>query len=113
MPRFDLARFLAVLAAVGPVMLTLVPGAEKIGALIPVVVAAIGDAEQIKGATGPQKKAHVLAIVAAGVAVANSTGKLKLDAAEVAGVASGGIDTVIAAIHVANGAKVQPLPPAA
>lgn len=106
MGKFNLSRFLDVLAKVGPVMLPLVPGGGAISILIPTIVSAIGEAEQLKGATGPEKKAHVLSIVEAGVDVANSTGKVRLDPAEVRAVASEGIDTVVSAIHVADGARI-------
>lgn len=112
MGKFNLSRFLDVLNRVGPIFLPLVPGGDKIAVLVPVIVHAIGEAEQIQGATGPEKKAHVLSIVAAGVDVANSTGKLKLDPTEVHAVASEGIDTVISAIHVAEGARIEKKPAA-
>ena len=103
---FDLKKFLSVVTAVGPLVLLSVPGGEKLGPLLPVIVAAIGDAEQLKGATGPEKKAHVLAILAAAVTTANATGKVHLDLAEVQAVADKGIDAVIGTLHVIHGAKV-------
>jgi len=110
MAKFDMHKFLAVLGAVGPLVLALVPGSEKIATVIPVILTGIAEAEAIKGATGAEKKAHVLEIVAAGVAVANATGKVILVPAEVTEVASHGIDTVIGTIHVVEGAKVVKVP---
>ena len=106
MAKFDIKQFLHILAFVGPAILSAVPGGAAIAVLIPTIVTAIGDAQQIPGATGPEKKAHVIAIATAAVAVANSTGKVQLDAVEVEQVASDGIDAVVGAIHVVNGAKV-------
>lgn len=110
MPKFDFHKFLAVLNAVGPIVLAAVPGGAGIAPLIPVIVGAIGEAEQIKGATGPEKKQHVLNVVAAGVVTANSTGKVTLDPVEVNTVASHGIDAVVGTIHVVEGAKVVKVP---
>jgi hypothetical protein len=106
MAKFDLKKFLAILNAIAPVILLTVPGGEKVALLVPVIVGAIGEAQAIPGATGPEKKAHVLAIVAASVTTANATGKVTLDPAEVAAVADKGIDAVVGTIHVVNGAKI-------
>ena len=103
--KFDLKKFLAVVGQVGPVVLAAVPGGEKIGAMIPKVVEAIGEAEKIKGASGAEKKRHVMNVVNTAVSIANTTGKVKLDAAEVAAVTSAGIDTVIATVKVIEQAK--------
>lgn len=110
MAKFDLKKFLAVLQVVGPVVLTLVPGGGVAAVLIPTVVHAIGEAEQIKGASGADKKAHVMDIVGSAVTVANATNKVKLDPAEVNAAVDKGIDTVISAIHVVEGAKVVKAP---
>lgn len=108
--KFDLHKFLAIVNLVGPVVLAALPGGAVIAPMIPVIVAGIGEAQQIKGATGAQKKEHVMKIVQAGIAVANQTGKVKLDPTEVETVASNGIDTVISTIHVIGGAKVVKQP---
>jgi len=105
--KFDLHKFLAVVAQVGPVVLAAVPGGQKIGQVIPQIVDAIGEAEQIKGATGAEKKEHVLKVVRTAVGVANQTGKVKLDTAEVEAVAGAGVDAVIGTVHVIDGAKVD------
>ena len=111
--KFDLHKFLTILNAVGPVVL-MASGGGPIATLVPVIIHAIGEAEQIKGATGAQKKAHVLAIVEAGVATANATGKVTLNPTEVHQVADDGIDAVLGTIQVIEGAKVvKALPPAA
>lgn len=112
--KFDLHKFLTIVGSVGPLVLLAVPGAGAIAPLIPTIIGAIGEAEAIKGATAAQKKAHVLNVVAAGVATANATGKVTLNPTDVAAVASDGIDAVIGTVHVIEGAKVvKVLPPAA
>ena len=103
--KFDLKKFLAVVGQVGPVILAAVPGGEKIGAVIPKVVQAIGEAEQIKGASGAEKKQHVLNVVNTATAIANTTGKVKLDAAAVAAITSTGIDLVISTVKEIEKAK--------
>lgn len=104
--KFDFHKFLAVVSQVGPMVLGAVPGGEKIAPLIPTITHAITEAEAIKGASGAEKKAHVLAVVAAGVATANATGKVTLDPTEVEQIASTGVDAVIGTVHVIAGAKV-------
>ncbi len=101
-----LAKFLSIIKLVAPVVLASVKGGEKIAPLVPVITGAIEEAEQIHGATGAEKKAHVLNVVSAGVTAANATGKVKMDPAEVQAVASDGIDAVIGTLHVIDGAKV-------
>jgi len=103
--KFDFHKFLAVVNQIGPVVLAAVPGGEKIGPLIPKVVAAIGEAEQIKGASGADKKRHVMNVFNTAVGIANSTGKVKIDAAGAAAAASTGIDTVIQTVNVIKDAK--------
>lgn len=107
--KFNLKKFLEVVRTVGPVILAAVPGGEKIPTdLVTTIVDAVGEAEQIKGSTGAEKKAHVMAVVAAGVKTANATGKVKLDADEVAAVASAGVDAVVGTVKVVEGAKPKP-----
>ena len=104
--HFNFHKFLAIVAQVGPMVLLAVPGGEAIAPLIPVITHAITEAEQIKGATGAAKKAHVLEVTAAAVTTLNSLGKVTLDPAEVAQVTSAGVDAVIGTIHVIEGGKV-------
>lgn len=104
--KFNLSKFLSLVRVLGPVVLASVPGGEKIAPHIDTIVDAIGEAQQIKGATGAEKKAHVLAIVAAGVTEANASGKVHLEPAEAQAIASHGIDAVIGTVHVVEGAKV-------
>jgi hypothetical protein len=98
--KFHLDKFISVLRVLGPVVLSTVPGGQKIAPLIPTITGAIEEAEALPGATGAEKKAHVLAIVEAGVATANATGKVKLDPTEVAAIADKGIDTVVQTVKV-------------
>jgi len=104
--KFNLTKFIAVVSQIAPVILAAVPGGDRIGPLIPDITRAITAAEQMKGATGAAKKAHVLTIVKGSVATANATGKVTLDPAEVERVASDGVDAVIGTVHVIEGATV-------
>lgn len=106
MPKFDFHQFLTLINTIGPLVLLSVPGGARLAPLVPVIIGAIGDAEAIKGASGPEKKAHVMSIVAAGVTTANATGKVALDPADVASVADNGIDAVVGTLNVIKGAKV-------
>lgn len=105
--KFDLRKFLEVVASVGPVVIAAIPGGQKIAPIVPKVIEAIGEAEKIRGASGAAKKAHVLNVVRSSVDVANATGRVKLNPAEVEKIASESIDTVIATVHVIEGAKVD------
>lgn len=104
--KFDFHKFLDIVKLVGPNVLLMVPGGSAVAPLVPVIVHAIGEAEAIKGATGEEKKAHVLAVAASAVAVANASGKVNLNPSEVAAATSAGVDAVIGTIHVIEGGKV-------
>jgi hypothetical protein len=106
--KFNLTKFLAVLRQVGPIVLASVPGGDKLPSdLVETIVDAVGSAQQIKGATGAEKKKHVMAVVAAGVKTANATGKVMLDAAEVEAIASHGVDAVVGTVHLVDDAKAK------
>lgn len=104
--KFNLTKFLGIVNALAPVVLLAVPGGAVIAPIVPVIVNAITEAEQISGASGPEKKAHVLNIVDAAVVTANATGKVHINPTEAADAASHGIDAVIGAVAVIEGAKV-------
>jgi hypothetical protein len=106
-----LTKWLNLVKLVAPLVLSNVKGGDKIAEMIPTITDGIAEAEQIKGASGPEKKAHVLNVVHAGVAAANASGKVTLDQAEVQGIASDGIDAVVNTLHVIDGAKVVKPPP--
>jgi hypothetical protein len=111
--KFNLHKFIDVVKFIAPVVLLAVPGGAAIAPLIPVITHAITEAEQMKGASGAEKKKHVLEITAASVTTLNASGKVHLNPAEVAQVASDGIDAVIGTVHVIEGAKVVKAPAAA
>jgi hypothetical protein len=104
--KFDLAKFSLMVNMLAPVVLLTVPKGDKIAPLSTSITAGIIAAEQIKGATGAEKKAHVLELVAAGVATANATGKVKLDQDEAVAVAGVVIDRVIGSVHAVEGGTV-------
>ena len=101
-----LSKWLNLVTLIAPVVLANVKGGDRIASMVPVIVSGITEAEQIAGASGAEKKAHVLNIVQAGVTAANATGKVHLDAADVQAIAGGGIDTVINTLHAIDGATV-------
>lgn len=105
--KFDFHRFLEVVKFVGPAVLAATPGAQRIPLdMIPTIVDAIGEAQAIKGASGSDRKAHVMKVIDGAVHVSNETGKVKLDAGEIKTVAGAGIDNVIATVKIIHGAKV-------
>lgn len=105
--KFHLHAFLDLVGKLAPVVLSAVPGGDKIAPLIPVITHAVTEAEQIKGASGADKKAHVLNVVDAAVTTLNATGKVKLDPAEVQAISANGIDAVIGAVHVVADAHTK------
>jgi hypothetical protein len=92
-------KFLSILAAVGPTIISVtVPGGPVIAAL---VTDAIAKAQQIPGATGAQKKAFALQVIADGAASVNAgTGKAALDPEAIVSAANLGIDAVVSAVKV-------------
>ncbi len=104
--HFNLSRFVEIVDRVGPAVLAVMPGGDKIAPIVPKIVHGIKEAQAMKGASGAEKKAHVLAAIADGAAVANATGKVKISGDELQAIAGKGIDTVIEAVHVVEGAKV-------
>lgn len=108
--KLNINKWLTIVSQIAPIVLLAVPGGAAIAPLVPVITHAITEAEQIKGASGADKKAHVLNTVQDAVTTINATGKAKLDPAEVQAVAGQGIDAVIATVHVVEGAKIVKAP---
>lgn len=102
--KFNLSRFVEILDRVGPSILAVVPGGEKIAPLVPKIVHGIKEAQAMKGASGEEKKAHVLAAIADGADVAKAAG-VHVSTEEITAIASKGIDAVVETVHVVEGAK--------
>ena len=99
-----MSKWLKILEQIGPIIIaTTVPG----GALIaPAVVQAIAHAEQIKGATGAEKKAHVEAIASLAAQSLNAAaGESKIDPALVSATAGQVIDAVVGAVNIVHQAQ--------
>lgn len=98
-----LEKLNVVLGLVGkfaPMILPSVPGGQRVLPFIPVITHGIVEAEQLPGASGADKKAHVLNLLADSVTALNATGKTHLNFDELSGIASHGIDTTIGAINL-------------
>ena len=106
--KWHLKEIRNAIRSIAPAVLPLVPGGAKLAPILNTITTAMEDAEAIPGATGAEKKAHVLSIVAAGVATANSSGKIKLDPVEIEAIASSGIDTTIRAVKAVQAAHPAP-----
>jgi hypothetical protein len=102
--KFNLTRFIEIVDRLAPAVLAVTPGGDKIAPLVPKIVKGIKEAQAIKGASGAEKKQHVLNTIAAGADVARGAG-VKISSEEITAIASRGIDTVIEAVHVVEGAK--------
>jgi hypothetical protein len=91
-------RWLQILETVGPMLLSFVPATQ---AIVPFVVAGIGIAEQIPGATGPQKKTFVEQLIALAAGATNTaTGKTTIDPTAAVTAAGSAIDTVVGIVNL-------------
>lgn len=102
--KFNLTRFVEIVDRVAPAILAVVPNGDKIAPLVPKIVHGIKEAQAMKGASGAEKKQHVLNTISDGADVAAAAG-VKISSGEITAIASRGIDTVIEAVHVVEGAK--------
>lgn len=94
--------FLKIARTVGPVVLQFTPLAPIAGA----VSAAIGEAQQIEGASGQEKLAHVTAIAIQAAHAANEqAGHMMIDPSVVAATAATAISTAVGAIKIVHDAK--------
>ena len=105
-----LPKWLEILKQVGPIVLMFTPLAK----LVPSIVAGIAAAEGLPGASGPEKKALVQQIVAAGVAGANAqAGREVIAPDEATAAASAAIDTIVTVTNIVSKAHpADPPPPA-
>lgn len=98
-----LKSFLEILASIGPMVLSLIPGTA---AFAPLVSQAIAAAETIPGASGAQKKAAAVEIVTVGMKVANeAAGHQIVEPSTLGALVSQGIDTAVAAVNLVQAAK--------
>lgn len=104
---FNTSAFIGLLKTFGPAVLSaLVPGVG--GMLAPLVAAAIQSAEELQGATGPEKKAHALELVEAGAAAANVVAKkMLIDPGQARAIADPAIDTAVQVINVVHAAQAK------
>jgi hypothetical protein len=94
-----MTKWLTVVTSLLPMILAFIPGMPAI--LVPVIIQGIHEAEQIKGATGAEKKAHVLALIPIAIATINATAKRTvIDTAKVMPVIDRAIDTGIAIVNL-------------
>lgn len=105
-------KFADVAKAVAPVALVFVPGVPP--QLGPLLGHAIAEAEQIAGASGADKKAHVLGIVTDALQTAAAAGKPIGDPNVIVPAVSAATDAVVASVNAIKAAHPpEPLQPAA
>lgn len=107
-------NFGKILQFAAPLILQTIPGkpgdiTRKIG---PSVISAIVDAQKIPGATGQEKKAHVLAIANDALDVVDASG-IEMPRQDALVAVSSAVDTIVATAHVIDGTHkaVRALPP--
>ncbi len=96
---FSVGQFFSILTAVAPVVLLAVPGGAVIAPLVPLILKGIADAQAKPGATGPQKKAYVMALVSDAVKATSLVRPGILDQVLAIEAAGHGIDAVISSIN--------------
>jgi hypothetical protein len=97
-----MSKWLELLKVLGPVIIaTTVPHGDLIA---PAIVNAIAEAEQIKGATGPEKLAHVVAIASNTAQIAQTSG-VNINPAAVAAATVEAINTTVAVINIIHEAQ--------
>lgn len=101
----------------GPSVLANMPHGDRFAPLVPTVLHGIVEAEQIKGATDVEKKAHVASLVLDAVAGVNQvSGRQRIDPTVASLVANHGIDAVVGVVNLVHAAHQQVgilLPPVA
>lgn len=103
-------NWLRVLAHLGPMALAFTPLAP----IAPLVIAAIGEAEAMQGATGPEKLAHVVNIATDAASATNAqTGKPVIDPAVMARTANEAISTTVDVVNMVQNAHTALAVPAA
>lgn len=104
-----MTQWLSLVLNLAPLVLMAVPGMPVV--LIPTIVHAIQEAQQIKGASGADKKAHVIAVVGDGIAAVNGAkGTEVISPAVVTAVVAPAIDTTIGVINLVQQAHATPPP---
>lgn len=85
-----------------PLVCAVVPGAAP---LTPLILAGISEAESLSGASGAEKKAHALNLVATGIAATNAAaGKEILEPIATSATASAVIDSVVGVTNLVHAA---------
>lgn len=103
-------RWLSLVLNLAPLVLMGIPGMPVV--LIPTIVHAIQEAQQIKGASGADKKAHVLTVATDAVTAVNGAkGQVVVDPAVVTAVVAPAIDTTIGVINLVQQAHATPVTP--
>lgn len=105
-------KWLSLLNVLAPIVLVTVPGGAAFAPLVSTVIHGISEAQQIAGASGPEKKAHVLALVQDSVNVSNvaaaAAGKaVPFDPAAINATASVAIDAVVSTVNAVHAAHDQ------
>jgi hypothetical protein len=96
---FSFSQFVSLLTTIAPVVLLAVPGGGLIAPLMPLIVQGIADAHTLPGASGADKKAYVLQLVADATQATALIKPGTIDPALALQAASHGIDAVITSIN--------------
>lgn len=106
-------KWLSIAQMLAPAVLMAVPHGETIAPYVPIITAGIQEAEQIPGATGAEKKAHVVGLAMAAFQSLQQTGKVHLNQTDFATTVSAGIDATVGTINLvqqAHAPAASPIP---
>ncbi len=103
-------KWLALAQMLAPVVLMNVPHGDKIAPYVPIITAGIQEAQQIPGASGADKKAHVMNLAMAAFQSLQQTGKVHLSASDFQATVGAGIDATVGTINLVNQAHAGATP---
>lgn len=95
-------KWLSLVQVLAPAVLMAVPHGEKIAPYIPIITTGIQEAEQIPGASGAEKKAHVVNLAMAAFQSLQQTGKVHLNQTDFSDTVSAGIDATVGTINLVH-----------
>lgn len=100
-----MSKWLELLKTLGPVVIA---ATVPHGAVIaPVIIQAIAEAEAIRGASGPDKLAHVVTIAGQAAEIAKEAG-VKLEPSEVTAAATNAINATVGVVNIVHKAQAPP-----
>ncbi len=114
MAAFDFGKWFGILTTLAPLIFAIVPGGQALAPFVPIIVTAMGEAQQLAGASGLAKKGSVLALVGTAATATNLVKPGTVDPTLLQQAVGEAIDAVITSVNAvqlahANLPAVPPL----